>query len=169
MQREKRAYGFSLIEVNMAIFVMAIGVLSMVVLYPLGMRESRQSQDDLQQAMLADRVLNQLVAALSHPDIAWSRWKTVPEYEKTQDSQKPEVKTYLNNVLSGAAGITLNLPSETDTKNPQLNHRIYCHRVPGTSGKVMGLQVDFVRKLRLKDETVQSYYAEVLFQGNPAL
>ena len=39
--------GFSLIEVNMAVFVLAIGVLSMAALYPLGLRESIQSQADL--------------------------------------------------------------------------------------------------------------------------
>jgi len=151
----------------MAVFVMAVGVLSMVVLYPLGLRESRQGQDDLQQAMLADRVFNQLVAALSHTEVKWSAWKSVPLYAKAQDSNKPELNAYLSSLVPGS--ISLNPPSETDTDNPQLNHKIYCHRVPGTSGKIMGLQVDFLRKLRLKDETVQSYYAEVMFQGNPEL
>ncbi|NLC80938.1 MAG: hypothetical protein GX748_07115 [Lentisphaerae bacterium] len=168
MKRHPEISGFSLIEVNMAVFVMAVGVLSMVVLYPLGMRESRQGQDDLQQSMLADRVLNRLTAALSRPDVKWSAWKNVPVYEKSLDAQKYEWKSYSGNL---ASGLSLDLPPETDAKNPHLNHRIYCHRTPNASGKIMGLQVEFVRDLPSKSElqVVQTYYAEVMFQGNPAL
>jgi hypothetical protein len=57
-----RRYGFSLIEVNMAVFVLAVGVLSMAVLYPLGLRESMLSQADIKQSMFADFVLGVAVA-----------------------------------------------------------------------------------------------------------
>ncbi len=60
-----RRSGFSLIEVNMAVFVLAIGILSMAVLYPLGLREGMQSQADLKQSMFADYVLSVAVAAAS--------------------------------------------------------------------------------------------------------
>ena len=33
-------------EVNLAIFIMAVGLLAMVALYPLAYRENRQSKDD---------------------------------------------------------------------------------------------------------------------------
>ena len=39
--------GFTLMEVNLAIFIMAVAVLGMVALYPLGFRESEQSRDDV--------------------------------------------------------------------------------------------------------------------------
>jgi len=162
MKRHPKTYGFSLIEVNMAVFVMAVGILSMVVLYPLGMRESRQGQDDLQQAMLADRVLNQLTAALSRPNVPWSAWKNVPIYEKALDAQKYKLQSYIGSL---APGMTLNLPQENDISNPHLNHRVYCHRVPDSSGRIIDLQVEFVRSLQGKDAVVQTYYAEVMFQG----
>lgn len=57
--------GFSLIEVNMAVFVLAVGILSMAVLYPLGLRESMQSQSDIKQSMFADYALNVAVASTS--------------------------------------------------------------------------------------------------------
>jgi hypothetical protein len=57
-----RRSGFSLIEVNMAVFVLAVGILSMAVLYPLGLRESMQSQADIKQSMFADYVLSVAVA-----------------------------------------------------------------------------------------------------------
>jgi Tfp pilus assembly protein PilV len=60
-----RNSGFSLIEVNMAVFVLAVGILSMAVLYPLGLRESMQSQSDIKQSMFADYVLSMAVAKLS--------------------------------------------------------------------------------------------------------
>ena len=59
-----RKRGFTLMEVNLAIFIMATGVLAMVSLYPLGYRENQQSRDDVWAACEADRIFNQLHAAL---------------------------------------------------------------------------------------------------------
>ena len=58
----------------MAIFIMAVGLLAMVALYPLAYRESRQSQDDVKAAAAADCVLNTLTAALSSRNIKWNDW-----------------------------------------------------------------------------------------------
>lgn len=72
----KRA--FTLIEVNLAIFIMAGGVLAMISLYSLGFRESRQSREDVASAALADLILNPLVVALSSKDLKWSEWRNLP-------------------------------------------------------------------------------------------
>ena len=72
--RSARA-AFTLMEVNLAIFIMAVGVLAMTSLYPLGFRESEQSRDDVQAAITADEVLGQLTAALSSRNITWENWK----------------------------------------------------------------------------------------------
>ena len=61
-------------EVNLAIFIMAVGLLAMVALYPLAYRESRQSQDDVKAAAAADCVLNTLAATLSSRNIKWNDW-----------------------------------------------------------------------------------------------
>ena len=42
--------GFSLMEVNLAVFIMATGVLAMVSLYPLAYRENSQSVEDVKAA-----------------------------------------------------------------------------------------------------------------------
>ena len=65
---------FTLMEVNLAIFIMAVGLLAMVALYPLAYRESRQSQDDVKAAAAADCVLNTLTAVLSSRNIEWRDW-----------------------------------------------------------------------------------------------
>lgn len=73
----RRKLGFTLMEVNLAVFIMAVGVLAMVGLYPLGFRESQQSEDDVASAILADAVLNPLVQALSSPYMSWSDWNNI--------------------------------------------------------------------------------------------
>lgn len=73
----RRKLGFTLMEVNLAVFIMAVGVLAMVGLYPLGFRESQQSEDDVASAILADAVLNPLVQALSSPYMKWSDWNSI--------------------------------------------------------------------------------------------
>lgn len=65
----KRA--FTLIEVNLAILIMAGGILSVVVLYTLGFREARQSREDLATAAYADAVMSPLVAAFSAMTADW--------------------------------------------------------------------------------------------------
>jgi hypothetical protein len=66
---------FTLIEVNLAIFIMAGGVLAMISLYSLGFRESRQSREDVASSAVADAVLNPLVVALQSRNLTWSQWK----------------------------------------------------------------------------------------------
>ena len=81
---------FTLMEVNLAIFIMAVGLLAMVALYPLAYRESRQSKDDVKAAAAADLVLNSLTAALSSRNIEWKDWVDGIDaaYDKT-DKGKP--------------------------------------------------------------------------------
>ena len=72
--RSARA-AFTLMEVNLAIFIMAVGVLAMTSLYPLGFREGEQARDDVQAAVVADEVLGKLTAALSSRNITWDDWR----------------------------------------------------------------------------------------------
>ena len=76
----KRAYfrfGFTLVEVNLAIFVMAVGVLSMCALYAFGYRENRQSEEDVFATAYADTYLAPLVAGLSSPLLDWNAWQQI--------------------------------------------------------------------------------------------
>lgn len=75
MSATRRA--FTLMEVNLAIFIMATGVLAMVSLYALGMRESRQSTEDVATASYADAVLAPLVAKLSMTNLTWQGWISI--------------------------------------------------------------------------------------------
>jgi type II secretory pathway pseudopilin PulG len=71
---------FTLIEVNLAILVMAGGILSIVGLYSLGFRENRQSAEDVAAAAYADAVISPLVMALSAPDVTWQQFNSIGNY-----------------------------------------------------------------------------------------
>ncbi|MBQ3289054.1 MAG: hypothetical protein IJH50_06550 [Kiritimatiellae bacterium] len=82
MKRMRQA--FTLMEVNLAIFIMATGVLGMVSLYSLGFRESRQSEEDVASAGLADAFFAPLVAGLSATNMTWSGWcNAVPQVDNS--------------------------------------------------------------------------------------
>ena len=70
--------GFTLVEVNLAIFIMAGGILAMISLYTLGYRENRQSREDVAATACASDVMNRLLLALSSTNITWKSWKNLP-------------------------------------------------------------------------------------------
>lgn len=67
-------------EVNLAILIMAGGILSIVGLYSLGFRENRQSREDVYGAAFADAVLSPLVMAASDTNITWATFRNIPSY-----------------------------------------------------------------------------------------
>ena len=72
-----RRLGFTLMEVNLAMFVMAMGTLGLVGLYSLGYRENQQSNEDVQAAAVAEMHLNAMVAALSSTNMSWNAWRGI--------------------------------------------------------------------------------------------
>ena len=69
-----RRAGFTLIEVTLAMGIMATGVLGLVGLYALGYRENQQSAEDVQAASVALMNMNAMVAALSSTNMTWEAW-----------------------------------------------------------------------------------------------
>ena len=108
--------GFTLMEVNLAIFIMAVGMLAMVALYPLAYRESQHSKDDVKGAAAADCILNTLTAALSSRNITWEDWERGVENavkvtgdskgtggwmaycDKSSENFSPKKKSQINNM-----------------------------------------------------------------------
>ena len=70
----RQSNGFTLVEVCLAIAVMAVSVLSMCGLYTLGYRENRQSVEDVAAVAYADAYLAPLVQGLSATNMTWSKW-----------------------------------------------------------------------------------------------
>ena len=76
----KARQGFTLIEVNLAMLIMAGGILSIVGLYAFGFRENRQSREDVAATALADSVISPLVSALTATNVTWSSFKRIGNY-----------------------------------------------------------------------------------------
>ena len=119
---------FTLIEVNLAMLIMAGGILSVIGLYSFGFRENRQSREDVAASAYADAVISPLVMAISATNLKWSVFKNIGSYPSSQgwgdyidDStgvvkEKPQskcVSAYSSFVgaLQGAAEGTLKVPA----------------------------------------------------------
>lgn len=71
---------FTLMEVNLAILVMAVGILSIVSLYSLGYRENRQSVEDVASAAYAEAVMSPLAMAAGSTNLKWSVFRNIGSY-----------------------------------------------------------------------------------------
>ena len=60
--RTKQNGGFSLIEVNLAILIAALGLLMLFQLFPIGLRQSVQSESDLKQTAFANALFEEINA-----------------------------------------------------------------------------------------------------------
>lgn len=79
---------FTLLEVNLAVFIMATGTLAMCALYGLGFRESRQSVEDVAAAAFADAYLGPLVQGLSATNMPWSSWKKIGDTPQKSETRQ---------------------------------------------------------------------------------
>lgn len=70
--KHSRRAGFSLIEVNMAIFVLAGGVLALLGLFPLGLRQSVASRSEMRIAAFAERLIGAAQIAANDPTVQTS-------------------------------------------------------------------------------------------------
>lgn len=68
---------FTLMEVNLAIMVMAGGLLSSVALFSLGYRENAQSNEDVAAAAYAEEVMGRLSLALGDTNVTWSAFNGI--------------------------------------------------------------------------------------------
>ena len=184
---------FTLMEVNLAIFIMAVGLLAMVALYPLAYRESRQSQDDVKAAAVADCVLNTLTATLSSRNITWNDWEQgikgailqkgwLDYCDKTQNSYAPKRLEQINSTAESMVFnklISINKDGKKPTwplKNSDLGCAIVVQwgQIPVFNGTTMRMEDDRSRVAislrttrRAGDLFAQPiFYTEVHFQGD---
>lgn len=93
MPTTRRAYrrGFTLLEVNLAVFIMATGILSISALYSLGFRENRQSVEDVAGAAYAEEYLSPLIQGLSATNMPWSAWIKIGDEPKASATLRHNV------------------------------------------------------------------------------
>ena len=171
---------FTLIEVNLAMLIMAGGILSMVGLYAFAFRENRQSREDVTATALADLVMSPLVCALSATNVTWSAFNSLNtcypgenawgEYLNSDGvvSDDPEGKaaTAFNQVMQkfSDAGIDPNFPEEAKKSNSGMS----CGLVVQHEKNSAVVSISFrATKLPGALLSMPMFYTEVRFQGLP--
>lgn len=185
---------FTLIEVNLAIMVMAGGILGMVALYSLGLRENSQSVEDVASAGFADAMFAPLVATLSSRELTWSDWCNAVEaadgdeeefcngispkggwaayVEKKDDNDDGKYETYKvlpspeSKAISVAAKITGLGSAGVSASLPGIDSHYKYALVATRRGSTISLAFRAARRLQtLMSQPI--YYTEVHFQGDP--
>lgn len=183
---------FTLMEVNIAIFVMSVGILSMVSLYSLGYREQSQSREDVEAAVMAERFMAPLVAMLSSPELKWSAFNQIESFpedgwagyirekDRNTNSDKiviPRVKSDATNIARQAfdkiantcktSSYSFSCPSINTSKNPPDPHvaLVIAHE---KDSPIVSLSLRSGKRVSaLLSQPL--YYTEVHFQGDPNL
>lgn len=173
----KRA--FTLIEVNLAMLIMAGGILSIVGLYSFGFRENRQSREDVASAAFADAVVSPLVMAISATNLRWSAFRNIASYPDAngwgyyidtdgQVSKELDAESVFSKAMSaysgasaGGTAVRFGYPTEAQTGAGLSGALVVLHetdspvvrigfRATKTKGQLMAMPL---------------YYTEVRFQG----
>lgn len=165
---------FTLMEVNLAILIMAGGILSIIGLYSLGFRENRQSAEDVASAAYADAVMSPLVNALSATNIQWSVFRDLQSapgddgWRRYFDSDgvvvnDPEgvAKSAFSSVMGklGASGVGADWPSSA---SGGLKAGLVVMHKQGSAVVRIAFRATKNQGMLLASPT---YYTEVRFQG----
>lgn len=196
MKRRAFKRGFTLLEVNLAIFIMATGVLSMCALYSLGFRENRQSVEDVAGVAYAETYLAPLIQGLSATNMPWSAWMQIGDEPQSMTMESRDVADgiwpkggwadYVDNIrdtrqvrfrVKGNPRSTANdawertnaeIPSMYKGSMPSISSDFHYALVVTRKGTV--IQLSF-RSSRRKDQLLSQpvFVSEVRFQGDPDL
>ncbi|MBQ3672075.1 MAG: hypothetical protein II924_00785 [Kiritimatiellae bacterium] len=174
----KRA--FTLMEINLAILIMAGGILSVVGLYSLGFRENRQSIEDVATAAYADAVMSPLVMALSSTNVTWSSFRALKSrpseygwtdyfnnYGMVEANVEGKARTVYNETIGALQGLK---PSDTTATRWNWSAAQFGDTHAGLV--VLHKQDSPVVRIGFRAAKVESmllsaplYYTEVRFQG----
>ncbi|HIB50912.1 MAG TPA: prepilin-type N-terminal cleavage/methylation domain-containing protein, partial [Phycisphaerales bacterium] len=95
MNQHRKQYGFSLIELLLAIFILGIGIISIATLFPAGIAQQQKTTDDVIGPIVARNAMTLLRSKLDQQDFAgaedfepdWSPF--LCEFSLTQASINP--------------------------------------------------------------------------------
>ena len=103
MNREhnrKSGEGFSLVEVNLAILLVALGMLALFGLFPAGLREADLAMTDTHEALFADYVLSGLEANAS-TSTTWSVWKDMGDSNVVVQNPSTPTALFQRHIVKG--------------------------------------------------------------------
>ena len=166
---------FTLMEVNLALMVMAVGTLALVSLYTFGYRENRQSIEDVSATGVADSVLGSLTLMLASTNVTWSDWQKIPE--KSPANGWEDYYDFENGKMRSVSG---KAEAAYDAIKGQIGGSVDGGSAPGidipdgmTAGLVITRSGDLATigfRLSKRPGELMSqpiFYTEVHFQGDP--
>ena len=169
----KRA--FTLIEVNLAMLIMAGGILSLVGLYAFGFRESKQSREDVESAAIADAYISPLVMAISATNLKWSAFRQVESIPSDKGwayyldnegrvKQNPNGPSQFSKAMSAYSGCAVGGDRVSYSQPTEKN--LLCGLVVLHEENSSIVRIGF-RAAPTKDQLMSMplYYTEVRFQG----
>ena len=179
---------FTLIEVNLAMLIMAGGILSIVGLYAFGFRESRQSREDIAMTAIADTVISPLVMAISATNLKWSVFRAEKNFPDkygwksyfdtatglVKTDPEPRAEDVFRSTMSWVSGAADGgLKPEVNTTFPKdafSNLGLKCGLVVQHEENSAVVKISF-RATRQQSELLSMplFYTEVRFQGRPDL
>ena len=185
-----KRFGFTLMEINLAILVMAVGTLGLVSLYAHGYRENQQSNEDVQGAVVAQSLMNAMIGALSSTNMTWSAWNQlgylqpsagwgtyvndtsgfnieVDENDSNSGSMKAMTKDQANSTASAIFGKILSA-SGTDGSFADINNQNLAVGIVLSRSASSPARFSIACRCARRAGTLISqpiYYSEVYFQG----
>jgi len=173
---------FTLIEVNLAILIMAGGVLAMVSLFSFGYRENSQSREDVAGAAIADAVVSPLLMACSATNLKWSVFRQGFEFPSggwagymntstglvTQDPQGTAAGVFGDTIskMSGAAEGSLDVNSSFPGNAFGKGMRCGLVVIHEEDSPVVKIAVRATHRVSML-MSMPIYYTEARFQGLP--
>lgn len=147
--------GFSLIEVNLAILMIAVGLLALFSLFPLGLRESERGMADTQESMFADTVLSALEGNAMNIT-TWGTWTNNLFNNAVKDGMDYIPHIYDDDVIN-----SIEFP---DASGMKLRYRLKIENVGGDAGRKRATLN--VKQGRYGDfDLATTYYTEFVYMG----
>ena len=152
---------FSLVETNLAILLVGVGLLALFSLFPLGLQQSDLAMQDSQEATFGDFILSTIEGnAFSVTD--WDVWQNMP----TLSSLLVEGITNVSFRPIGSSFVASNNAFNFPRESPRyVSYVLTLSKKPGTGGKLGRATVRAVGGRNQDTSLGRVYYTEFMFMG----
>lgn len=154
--------GFSIVEVSIALLVAAVGLLSVMALFPAGMMLARKAADETQCALFAEEVFNGFRALMSSTNLSWSSIDTleigVPAPDMWQNGDQLKFKA------NGSGTLVYKYKYEPDMLDYALRY-VMSVSDAGYGGRLKGLRLTLWNGEYGSTTNPLVYYTEIYDMG----
>lgn len=158
----QRRQGFSLMEVNVALLLVAVGLMGLLSLFPVGLRQSTLATSDTAQAAFVDQVFNAMRANASTVT-NWSDWS--------------DDTIFASSVLPHSGSLALNVPGNGSTTCIAVggleitdylikgNYIKYTITIGGLSGRIRQVQMQVTDRPQTSTANSPIYVTDFVYMG----